>query len=231
MVGIIIQARMGSHRLPGKILMDFEGKTLLNHILDRLDRLDHPVKIVIATSNLKQDDVVESFCREQNICCFRGDERNVLKRYFDCASKYQFDTIVRMTGDNPFPDIDELDRMISFHLEEKLDFSENFSVLPIGVGMEIMSYPVLQQSFENAWLPKHFEHPDEYILDHLTQYKHGISSVASEKNRPDVSLTVDTGGDYEKACYILQHACAAYVTTQRAIELSDDYERDRQSRI
>ena len=138
---------------------------------------------------------------------------------------------MRMTGDNPFPDIDELDRMISFHLEEKLDFSENFSVLPIGVGMEIMSYPVLQQSFENAWLPKHFEHPDEYILDHLTQYKHGISSVASEKNRPDVSLTVDTGEDYEKACYILQHACAAYVTTQRAIELSDDYERDRQSRI
>lgn len=72
MVGIIIQARMGSHRLPGKILMDFEGKTLLNHILDRLDRLDHPVKIVIATSNLKQDDVVESFCKRTKHMLFSG---------------------------------------------------------------------------------------------------------------------------------------------------------------
>ncbi len=227
MVGIVIQARMGSHRLPGKILMDLEGKVLLNHILSRLGRISYPVKIVIATSNRKQDDKVELFCRKQNICCFRGDEQNVLKRYYDCAVKYRFDTIIRMTGDNPFPDIEELDRLIIYHLEEKLDFSENFSVLPIGVGMEIMSYSALKKSFGHASLPKHFEHPDEYILDHLMEFRHGTLSVASEKNRPDVRLTVDTVEDFEKACYILQHTHAAYVTTQRAIELSDIYERDR----
>lgn len=225
MIGIIIQARMGSSRLPGKILMDFEGKTLLQHILDRLDRINSAVKIVIATSDLEQDDVVEAFCRERNVCCFRGDEQNVLKRYCDCATKYGFGTVVRMTGDNPFPDIEELDRLILFHLEQEMDFSENFSVLPIGIGMEIMSYAALKQSLENASLPKHFEHADEYILDNLALYKHGTLEVVPVKNRPEARLTVDTFHDYEKACFILKNAHSEYVTTQCAIELGDTYER------
>lgn len=227
MTGIIIQARMGSHRLPGKILMDFNGKTLLQHILDRLERAAGPVSIVIASSDQKQDDVVEIFCRKQGVCCFRGEEQNVLKRYYDCAVRYGFDTIIRMTGDNPFPDIEELDRLIAFHFKEKLDFSENFSTLPVGAGMEVISYSALKESLENASLPKHFEHPDEYILDHLTQYKHGTLSAAPEKSRTDVRLTVDTFQDYEKACYILKHAHTDHVTTLQAIELSDKYESGR----
>ena len=85
MIGIIIQARMGSSRLPGKILMDFEGKNLLEHIIDRLKRLQYPNKSVVATSVLAQDDVVEEFCREKRVECFRGSEENVLERYYKCA--------------------------------------------------------------------------------------------------------------------------------------------------
>ena len=129
MVGIIIQARMGSHRLPGKILKDFDGKTLLGHIIYRLSYLQFPVKIVIATSNSKQDDPVEFFCRKEGILCFRGSEHNVLKRYYECAVAYGFQNIVRMTGDNPFCDVEELDKLIEYHLKMKNDFSENFSVL------------------------------------------------------------------------------------------------------
>lgn len=224
MTGVIIQARMGSHRLPGKILLDFEGKTLLEHILNRLKKVKNSISIVIATSDLHQDNQVEMFCKAKHVCCFRGDEQNVLKRYYDCATKYHFDNIVRMTGDNPFPDVEELDRLIEFHYEKNLDFSENFSVLPIGVGMEIMTYAALQQSFKNASLPKHYEHADEYILDHLLYYKHGTSMVSAEKNRPDVRLTVDTLQDYEKACYILHNASTEYVTTEQAIALSCKYE-------
>ena len=109
-VGIIIQARMGSSRLPGKILMDYEGNTLLGHIISRLERLDYPAEKVIATSVLPKDDVVEGFCQKSGVICFRGSEENVLERYFECARKYGFSQIVRMTGDNPFPDISELDR-------------------------------------------------------------------------------------------------------------------------
>ena len=71
MTGIIIQARMGSSRLPGKILKDFEGKTLIGHIIDRLVRVKSPVKVIIATSNMSQDDQVERFCRQKGVDCFR----------------------------------------------------------------------------------------------------------------------------------------------------------------
>lgn len=216
-VGIIIQARMGSNRLPGKILMDFLGKTLLQHILERLGRLRAPVTTVIATSILPQDDVVEAFCREHSVLCFRGDEENVLKRYCDCVDAWQFDHVVRMTGDNPFPDVEELDRLIAYHLENKMDFSENFSVLPIGAGMEILSKAVLADSLQNASLPKHFEHADEYILDHLEDYRHGTLGVSEEKSFPSVRLTVDTLEDYKRACFILRMAGTDYVTTEQAV--------------
>lgn len=227
MIGIIIQARMGSSRLPGKILKDFAGKTLLEHIIYRLSKLKNEAKIVIATSDLKQDDQVEAFCKTRGINCFRGDEQNVLKRYYECAIEYGFNDVVRMTGDNPFPDIEELDRLIDFHKLNRMDFSENFSVLPIGVGMEIMSFEALKESMEKAFLPKHFEHADEYILDNLECYNHGTLSVADSKNKPEVRLTVDTEYDYRKACYILENACEEYITTEQAIILSDVYEGNK----
>ena len=227
MTGIIIQARMGSSRFPGKILKNYEGKTLLEHILDRLAGMKSEAQVVIATSDLSQDDQVEIFCREKGVQCFRGDELNVLKRYYDCATKYHFENIVRMTGDNPFPDIEELDRLIAFHEQNNLDFSENFSVLPIGVGMEIMSYEALKESLEKASLPKHFEHADEYILDNLDSFRHDTLKVSDAKNKPDIRLTVDTQQDYDKACYIIRSIQTKYVTTELAITLSAEYEKNR----
>jgi Spore coat polysaccharide biosynthesis protein F, CMP-KDO synthetase homolog len=223
-VGIIIQARMGSSRLPGKILMDYEGNTLLGHIISRLERLDYPAEKVIATSVLPKDDVVEEFCQKSGVICFRGSEENVLERYFECARKYGFSQIVRMTGDNPFPDISELDRLINYHIDSGHDFSENYSILPIGVGMEIMSFDALKESLINAELPKHFEHIDEYILDYLELYKHGTLMVNSEKNCPDLRLTVDTWEDYERACYILRKTENCYVTTELAIKFGNEFD-------
>ena len=122
--GIIIQARMGSSRLPGKVMKNFNGKSLLGQIIFRLKWKENDAKVVIATSTLECDDVIENFCRENGTECFRGSESNVLERYFQCAEKYQFDNIVRMTADNPFPDIEELDNLIDFHIRNKYDFSE-----------------------------------------------------------------------------------------------------------
>lgn len=225
MVGVIIQARMGSSRLPGKILMDFEGRSLLQHIIVRLKKLKQNVKIVIATSVLEKDDKVEAFCKQEKIDCFRGDENNVLKRYYECATLYGFRHVVRMTGDNPLPDIEELDKLIDFHIKNEMDFSENFSVLPIGVGMEIMSYDALEQSVNSATLPKHFEHADEYILDNLEKFKHATVETEQKKNHPHIRLTVDTGDDYDKLCYIIRNAGEGYITTEKAIELGILYDK------
>ncbi len=226
MTGIIIQARMGSTRLPGKILKDFMGKTLLEHILFRLEqRAASDMEAVIATSTLPADDVVEKFCRDRRVKCFRGDEQNVLSRYYECAIQNGYEYIVRMTGDNPFPDIDELNRLVSNHIRNQMDFSENFSVLPLGVGMEIFSFAALKDSMMYASLPKHFEHADEYILDHKEKYRYGTLDVAAEKRMPDVRLTVDTETDYERACYIIKNAKTEYIPTETAIALALEYDR------
>lgn len=227
MTGIVIQARMGSTRLFGKILKDYEGKTLLGHILYRLEqRVMADTEIVVATSVLPADDVVEAFCKSKSVKCFRGDEQNVLSRYYECAKQNHYDDVVRMTGDNPFPDIDELNRLIAYHKERKMDFSENFSVLPIGVGMEIFTFGALRDSMMQACLPKHFEHADEYVLDHADEYRFGTLNVVADKNRPDIRLTVDTQEDYDRACYVLKNAGEEYVTTETAIAWAMEFDRN-----
>ncbi len=217
--GIIIQARMGSSRLPGKVMRDFNGKTLLGQILFRLKKKSNNALIVIATSTFEQDNIIEDFCRENSVECFRGSEQNVLERYFMCAQKYQFDNIVRMTADNPFPDIEELDNLIDFHEKNGYDFSECLTQLPIGVGMEIFTYACLEDDMKNSSQSHHFEHVDEYVLENKRKYKYGIMPVSKEKCYPHISLTVDTLDDYKKACFILKQANGEYVTTEEAVKL------------
>jgi len=223
MTGIIIQARMGSSRLPGKVMKDFNGKTLLEQIVFRLKRLKSSAIVVVATSTLEHDNVIEDFCKNNGVECFRGSESNVLERYYQCAEKYGFGQIVRMTADNPFPDIEELDHLITFHKKNDYDFSECLTQLPIGVGMEIFTFDCLENVMENSYMPHHFEHVDEYVLENKGNYKYGIMPVPKEKCYPHVRLTVDTQKDYEKACYILKNASEEYVTTEEAVKLCMQY--------
>lgn len=225
LVGIIIQARMGSTRLPGKVLKDFCGKTLLGWVLDAVSEVTDMATMVVATTTLPVDDDIEKLCKKRNIYCFRGDELNVLSRYYECAKHYGFDDIVRMTADNPFPDIEELRRLIDFHISNQFDYSECYTVLPIGVGMEIFSMRALVDSMEKSTLPRHFEHVDEYILDNLELFSHGTLSVDESKYHPDIRLTVDTEEDYERACYIIRNAEKEKITTREAIRLCMEFEK------
>lgn len=222
-VGIVIQARSGSTRLPGKILKEINDRTLLDHIIDRLTELKQEATVVIATSDLERDDIVEEWCKKKKVNCFRGDENNVLKRYYDCMIEYGFNYVVRMTGDNPFPDVEELDRMIEMHIREDNDFSECHSVLPIGVGMEMFSRETLIVDMENASMPHHFEHVDEYVLENLDKFKWSTLKVPEEKAHPEIRLTVDTEEDYKKACYIAEKSKTGLPTTTEAIKLCMEY--------
>lgn len=224
-VGIILQARMGSQRLPGKVLMDISGHSLLEHIVCRVRLRAANVPFVIATSTESRDDSIGNFCKLHHVKCFRGSEGNVLERYVRCAELYNFSHIVRMTGDNPFPDIDEMKRLIDFHKRNRLQFSENLSVLPEGVGMEILSKEALEESLQKGFLPKHFEHVDEYVLDHLECFRHGCCDVSNEKKFPKVRLTVDTLEDLQCARYIAARGSEGYITTELAIQLRMQYEK------
>lgn len=228
--GIIIQARMGSTRLPGKILKEINDRVLLKHIVDRLGVINDMTTVVIATSDLPGDDVVEQWCNENNVLCFRGDEQNVLSRYFKCANKYGFSHIVRMTADNPFPDVEEVANLIDFHIKNHNDFSESFSVLPIGVGCEIFTFSTLEEDMRLATLPHHFEHVDEYILENLNDYKHGVLVVPETKNHPKVRLTVDTEEDYQRAIYIAKNSKTGLANTEEAIRLAKEFEKENASK-
>jgi len=223
MTGIIIQARTGSTRLPGKILKKIHDRTLLDHIIDRLKALREDAVVVIATSRLPGDDRVEQFCKEKGVICFRGSESNVLSRYYECAKEQGFDHIVRLTADNPFVDVEEVDRLIAFHKKNGNEFTESFSQLPIGVGAEIFSFDALEEDMRRASMPHHFEHVDEYILENMDKFKTGTLQVEKSKNVPDLRLTVDTQEDYEKACYIASHSKTGLATTQEAIFLCSQY--------
>lgn len=223
MLGIIIQARMGSGRLPGKVLKMIGDKPLLGHIIFRLEKLKNPAKVVVATSREDIDDQIEEFCMKHEVTCFRGSESNVLERYYLCAVKYGFDEIVRLTADNPFVDIEELDHLIGCFRLGVADYAHSLSSLPYGVGAEIFTYKALEKDFRESSMPHHYEHVNEYIWENPDKFKIVILPVEGEKERPDIRLTVDTQEDYEKACYIVANSTEQYITTQEAIRFALRY--------
>lgn len=224
MLGIIIQARMGSNRLPGKILKPIGDKLLLEHILSRLTKLESETDIIIATSTDSKDDVVEQFCKEKSVRCFRGSEQNVLERYYLCAKQFGFDEIIRLTADNPFVDIEEIDNLIDLFRREKADYAESFDNLPVGIGAEIFTFEALEKDYNESSMPHHFEHVNEYILENPDKFKTVTLAVPDYKNRPDIRITVDTREDYQKACYIVENCNEEYVSTEIAIKLALDFE-------
>ena len=140
-VGVIIQARMGSTRLPGKVLKPIAGKVLLDHVLGRLSLLAYPVKVVVATSDLPQDDAIVRHCQSRSVAVYRGSETDVLDRYYQCACENGFAHVVRLTADNPFTDVEELQRLIEQHLIQHNDYTHSFGSMPLGVGRRFSHSP------------------------------------------------------------------------------------------
>lgn len=208
---------MGSTRLPGKVLMPIAGRPLLGHILDRLSGLRHEAGVVVATSDRPADDAVARYCASRGALCFRGSELDVLDRYYRCAEKHGFRHVVRLTADNPFVDVEELDNLLDLHLRTGSDFTHSLTSLPIGVGAEVFTFEALKESWELGRAPHHREHVDEYLLE---TRKPAVLTTDEPKRRPDVRLTVDTDEDYRRACSIAERSSTPDVTTVEAIALS-----------
>lgn len=215
-LGIIIQARMGSTRLPGKVLMEIAGKTLLDHVLGRLVSLGKAAKVVVATSVNEQDDLIEAHCLGR-VSCFRGHELDVLDRYLHCAEEYGFDQVVRLTADNPFTDMLELGRLIDLHLAARYDYTHAFGIMPLGVGAEIFTMDALTLSHREGNAPNHREHVNEFIQENPQRFRIGVLDVPTAKRAPQLRLTVDTLEDYERACRLAELASPGWQTTEGAI--------------
>ena len=142
MIGCIIQARMGSTRLPGKVLKKINGEVpMLKFQLDQLKHSKRIEKIVVATTNMEEDDEIVNFCKANDVECFRGESENVLDRYYQCAKKFNFSIILRIPSDKPLIDPEIVDEIIGKFDLESYDYVSNFLTLsyPSGTEVEVLS--------------------------------------------------------------------------------------------
>ncbi len=193
----IIQARMGSTRLPGKTLMKLGEETVLGYELARVRRakkLDH---LVVATTTNEEDDVLEKFCQESKVDCFRGSAEDVLDRYYQCSLKYpDYGVIVRITGDCPFVDPAVIDQVINYFLAGDYDYVSNVLVetFPDGLDVEVFRREGLAEAASQAKLLSEREHVTLYLRNQ-TKFKKG--NVPAEVNLAHIRLTVDEPADLE----------------------------------
>lgn len=202
-IGIILQARMGSTRLPGKVLKPLAGKPMIQWIIERLQTCKKSDILILATSTSDEDQPLVDLAEKLGVSIFRGSESDVLDRYYKCALAYHLDDIIRATGDNPFVDPEECDRLVAFCFSRQLDYatvSTDFDDgYPLGVGLEIFSFSALEKSWQEGHASHHREHVNEYILENPALFKQAKLPAPSEKYAPELSLTVDTFEQFKTA--------------------------------
>lgn len=206
-VAFIIQARMKSTRLPGKILLLLPlagGKPLLKWIVDELKKSKYTAAIVIATSVNPENDVLTSFCNTNDVNCFRGDEEDVLSRFISIAAKNDCDCIVRLTADNPITDINILDQAIDFHFIHGNDYTRTEG-LPIGMNFEVINKSTLLDLQQHALEAADKEHVTLFIKN-SGFYKLGVYQALKNDVYNTLRLTVDYPSDYALLSCILSFA-------------------------
>lgn len=161
----IIQARMSSTRLPGKVMMPVMGRPLIEYQIERVLRAKTVDKLVLATTSNEDDDVLEGLCRKLNVACFRGSRDNVLERFYLAASEYAPKNVVRLTGDCPLSDPEIIDDVVGYYLGSGYDYVSNnlTACFPDGLDVEVFKFRALEESFIKAVLPSHLEHVTLYI--------------------------------------------------------------------
>ena len=204
-VGIIVQARTGSSRLPAKVMMKADDESLMiDYVINQLKHSKLHDEIVVATTNLKQDDVIFDYVTNRNILCFRGDEKNVLERHYQCAKKYAFSTIVRIPSDKPLIDPTIVDSVIERFQSNSYDYISNFFIdandndkfipsYPSGTEVEIFSFAALEVAWKNATSEDEKEHVTPYIYSHLEKFN--IFTIKSEKNLSQFRWALDYEND------------------------------------
>ena len=200
----IIQARLGSSRLPGKVLQPILGKPMLWHIVNRLSQVQSIEKIVVAVPDGPKDDALRRFCQEQGIVCFAGSECDVLDRYYQAAKLHAGDPVLRITADCPLVDPALIQQLGEFYLSGKYDHvgvatGAGAGMLqegrfPDGLDGECFSFAALERSWHEAVDPRDREHVTRYMWHNRQLFRCG--DLKSQHAYPKVRLTVDTPEDF-----------------------------------
>lgn len=197
--GIIVQARMGSTRLPGKVLMNLAGAPMLVRVLERLKQVQNAGKLIVATSTSSDDAVIETVAASQNVIVYRGSEEDVLSRFYLAAKQEGLDVVIRITADCPLVDPQVISQMLSFFLVNQYDIVSNATVdpqyrtYPRGLDTEIFTIKALEDAYHHASRQSHREHVTLYIYENTDRKFY----FKQQTDWSQFRWTVDTPEDFE----------------------------------
>lgn len=196
----IIQARTGSSRLPNKIFLDLEGKKVLGRVIERVRDSKLINKIVIASPDKQEDDVIEEYVKENypEVGIYRGSENDVLDRYYKAAEKFKADIVIRITSDCPLMDAVVIDKVIQSFLDKDVDYASNVLVernYPRGLDIEVFSFKALERIWQEAMDDDDREHVTLYLRKHPEIFS--TYSVLNGKDYSEYRLTLDQEEDYK----------------------------------
>lgn len=205
MIHAIVQARTGSTRLPGKVFKKLGGHPLLWHVVNRLKPSRFLNDIIVATTTNPADSEIEQWCLQNNIKCFRGSEQNVLDRYYQCATHFKSDIIVRITADDPFKDFALMDQVIEKLISENLDVACNNkpATYPEGLDIEVFTYGALKTAATMSVDAFEHEHVTQYFYRNPDKFKFG--TVLNNKDLSELRWTIDTQQDYDMAATVYEN--------------------------
>ncbi|HEY2581719.1 MAG TPA: glycosyltransferase family protein [Mucilaginibacter sp.] len=198
---IVVQARMSSSRLPGKVMMPILDKSLLFRMIERLQMTTHKTVVVIATSEDKTDDVIAQEALQINVPCYRGSLNNLLDRHYQAAKQYNADIVLKIPSDCPLIDPRIIDSTLDFYFDDpaRYDYVSNLhpATFPDGNDVEIMTMDCIKKTWKEATRPLELEHTTPYIWENPKKFK--IGNVAWETGK-DYSMshrfTIDYEADY-----------------------------------
>ena len=196
----IIQARMGSTRLPGKILLDVAGEPMLAKSVQRAMEAETVDQVVVATTVLSRDDVVAAYCAERGWACHRGSEDDVLDRYYQAAREFGVDNIIRLTSDCPLIDPEVIDLVVGMFLQKRpdLDYACSFlpeRTFPRGMDVEVFTFQALEKAWSEDSNPLFREHVTMYFLKNPDLF--ALGGVSWDTNLSHLRWTVDQPEDLE----------------------------------
>lgn len=198
----IIQARMGSSRLPGKSLMKIkDSKPLIHFIYDRVCLAKEVDYVTLATTDQSSDDELFQYCKNNDINIDRGSELDLIKRYFDIANLHHARIIVRIPADNPLIIPSEIDRCIKYFINKQVDYASNLgpyldNQYPDGLGAEVLSFDLLKYLHNTVIAKYHREHVTSFLRDERHSFSCGSPPCPTHFSRPDVVLDINTLDDY-----------------------------------
>lgn len=199
----VIQARLCSERLPGKVLMSLQDRSVLDFVVDSLKNAKCLDGIVIATSTKASDDAIATFAEARGVLCFRGPLEDVARRLLMAAEEQEATAIVRISGDSPLIDPVLVDRAVRLYGGRSVDVVTNVHprTFPKGQSVEVIEISALRRAVDQMATAHHREHVTSYIYENEDVFV--ICSFMSEDPRPDVQLSIDTAEDLARCRAIL----------------------------